>query len=115
MVDTTIVNAKIDSYLKERVDHILQREQTTASELIRFVWEDIARTGELPAYYTKTNAIDKMQAQAERIRTLHAAIGTSALSEKAVNADARSLFLDSLLERHDKAANSPLDKSQKKE
>jgi len=101
MASKTIVNAKIDSYLKERVDRILQHERTTASDLIRSVWEDVARTGSLPACYTKTAAPDQSQAQAEKIRTLHAAIGTSKLTHKVVNSDAKALLLGPLLEHHD--------------
>jgi len=100
MADSNIINARVNSYLKERVDYVLRREQTTASELIRSVWEEVARSGDLPDFAKQQSQEDRHNAQLEKIRVLHSAIGSSNLPSEIANQDIKEFLLDHVAERY---------------
>jgi antitoxin component of RelBE/YafQ-DinJ toxin-antitoxin module len=96
---TSIVNAKIDSYLKERVDAILKREHRTASEVIKTTWEEIASTGDLPQRMREKEETEQQGLIQRKLNSYHAAIGRSSLSSEYINRDYREILADVMLER----------------
>jgi antitoxin component of RelBE/YafQ-DinJ toxin-antitoxin module len=97
---TSIVNAKVDSSVKERVDFVLKRERKTASEVIKAVWEEIARTGYLPQSLREAEDAEKQALIQQKLAVLHAAIGCSNLPSEYINRDAKELLGELLMERH---------------
>lgn len=45
---TAIVSGRVDARVKERADRSIKAAGTTVGDVIRTVWEHIARTGEVP-------------------------------------------------------------------
>ncbi len=45
---TTVVSGRVDEQVKREVDRILEREGTTAAEVIKQMWVTISVTGEVP-------------------------------------------------------------------
>lgn len=45
---TVVVSGRVDAHLKEVVDAYLQREGVSPSDVIAYVWTQIAETGEVP-------------------------------------------------------------------
>ena len=45
---SVLVAGRVSEECKERADYYIRRAGLTASEVIRIVWENIARTGEVP-------------------------------------------------------------------
>ena len=45
---SVLVAGRVSEECKERADFYIRRAGLTASEVIRIVWENIARTGEVP-------------------------------------------------------------------
>jgi antitoxin component of RelBE/YafQ-DinJ toxin-antitoxin module len=97
---TSIVNAKVDSYLKERVDSVLKRERKTASEVIKAVWEEIARTGYLPQSLREAEEAEKQALIQQKLDSYHAAIRRSDLPSEYANRDAKELLGEILMERY---------------
>jgi antitoxin component of RelBE/YafQ-DinJ toxin-antitoxin module len=97
---TCIVNAKVDSYVKERVDSVLKREQKTASEVIKAIWEEIARTGYLPQSLREAEEAEKQALIQQKLDMLHSAIRRSDLPSEYVNRDAKDLLGEILMERY---------------
>ncbi|MCL2655511.1 MAG: hypothetical protein FWD65_07475 [Coriobacteriia bacterium] len=100
MAGTAIVNAKVDSYLKERVDAILRRESRSASEVIKATWEEIARTGDIPQGLREHTEAEKQKLREEKLRVLESAICHSGAHPEDANRDAREIMTDILLERY---------------
>ena len=48
VVASVMVAGRVSEECKERADFYIRRAGLTASEVIRIVWENIARTGEVP-------------------------------------------------------------------
>ena len=46
---SALVAGRVSEECKERADFFIRRAGLTTSEVIRIVWENIARTGEVPA------------------------------------------------------------------
>ncbi|MCL2882110.1 MAG: hypothetical protein FWF45_04375 [Coriobacteriia bacterium] len=100
MAGTVIVNAKVDSYLKERVDAILKRENKSASEVIKATWEEIARTGDIPRSLREETEAEKQKRREERLRVLESAVCHSGAHHEDANRDVREIMTDILLERY---------------
>lgn len=100
MAGTAIVNAKVDSYLKERVDAILKRENRSASEVIKATWEEIARTGDIPQRLHEQTEAEKQKRREERRRALESAVGHSDVRSEDIDRDAKDIMTDILLERY---------------
>ena len=45
---TALVAGRVSEEIKERADFFIRRAGLTTSEVVRIVWENIARTGEVP-------------------------------------------------------------------
>ena len=45
---TVVVSGRVDEQVKREVDRILEREGTTAAEVIKQMWVTISVTGEVP-------------------------------------------------------------------
>ena len=45
---TALVAGRVSEDVKERADFFIRRAGLTTSEVVRIVWENIARTGEVP-------------------------------------------------------------------
>lgn len=48
-METTIISGRVDARVKERANAYIQAAGLSVSDVIKTVWERIARTGELPA------------------------------------------------------------------
>ena len=55
---TVVVSGRVDEQVKREVDRILEREGTTAAEVIKQMWVTISVTGEVP----------RTEAQERRVR-----------------------------------------------
>jgi antitoxin component of RelBE/YafQ-DinJ toxin-antitoxin module len=99
VMTTSIVNAKVDSYLKRRVDEVLKRERRTASEVIKATWEEIARTGDLPQNMREKEEVRQQELMQKKLESYHAAIGRSSLPSEYVNRDYREILADVMMER----------------
>lgn len=45
---TTVVSGRVDEMVRRRADAYIRRVGSTPAEVIKVVWENIARTGEVP-------------------------------------------------------------------
>ena len=45
---TSVISGRVDDYVKEKAAAYIQAAGLTAAEVIKTVWERIARTGEVP-------------------------------------------------------------------
>ncbi len=45
---TSVVSGRVDEAVRKRADAYIRGAGTTSAEVIRVVWENIARTGEVP-------------------------------------------------------------------
>jgi antitoxin component of RelBE/YafQ-DinJ toxin-antitoxin module len=64
-MSSVLVNGKVDAEVKRQADAVLARNDKTASELIRALYQHIATTRRLPDFITN-------QGEAERARRQHA-------------------------------------------
>lgn len=80
---TAVISGRVDARLKERADAYLRAAGVTAGDVIRAVWERIARTGEIPEEWTSEVTDDDVFEGFMRFRSeLPAATWLSTLSEE---------------------------------
>lgn len=68
---TAVVSGRVDERVRQRADAYIKAAGTTTADVIRVVWERIARTGEVPdegeAQVEGTSALDELLALREEL------------------------------------------------
>ena len=67
---SSLVAGRVDEDVKKRADFVIRRKGITQAQVIRFIWSEIAETGEVPGMASAQKAKGSLQ---ERLRTLREA------------------------------------------
>jgi addiction module RelB/DinJ family antitoxin len=97
---TSIVNAKVDSYIKQQADEVLVLFGKTPSDVIKALWEYIAQKRELPDFINKQDESDKQRAHEQKLKILMGAVSKSTLPSKEINRDYKELLAEELVRRY---------------
>ena len=99
-MSTSIVNAKIDYYLKERVDEVLARHGKTSSDAIRSLWQYLSVSRDLPDFMKDEKEGKAWRERDEAKSVLMNLAGCVTSSKHEVNQDYRELLKDSMEQRY---------------
>ena len=98
-MNTCIVNAKVDSYTKERVDEVLSQHGKTASDAIRSLWQYLSVARDLPDFM-KDKDDQQNQERRSAIKALLDLAGSVSIATSEADLDYRELLADSMEDRH---------------
>ena len=72
---TAVISGRVDERIKERADTYLRAAGLQAGDVIRQVWEHIARTGEIPVDEGREAAVE--EDPLEKLMALRVSFGSS--------------------------------------
>jgi antitoxin component of RelBE/YafQ-DinJ toxin-antitoxin module len=96
----TMVNAKVDTYIKERGDEVLRRNNKTNSDAVQKLWEYLAITGDLPGFMRGQTEQEQRLEKRRRLDMLRKVQFASGLSQADYERDDRETLTDALMERY---------------
>ena len=96
---TSIVNAKIDSYTKERVDQVLSQHGKTTSDAIKSLWQYLSIAPDIPDFMKENESLHS-QERKEAISDLLALAGSVSVPAAEANLDYRDLLASVMNERN---------------
>ena len=78
---SVLVAGRVSEECKERADFFIRRAGLTTSEVIRIVWENIARTGEVPAPVENTAESEAVGEESPLLRRYYELLASTPRSE----------------------------------
>ena len=71
---TAVISGRVEEELKERVGRLIQAAGMSTADVIKTVWENIARTGEVPMPYAADDQVDECAERFAQFMALRASL-----------------------------------------